>query len=92
MKILFDPAKSARNATERNLPFERAADFEFGTALVDVDERHDYGEVRYVALGFLGGRLHVLCFCKVPGGIRVISLRRANRREIKSYEQAREEK
>lgn len=91
MKIIFDPLKSARNAAERDLPFERAADFEFDTALIDVDGRRDYGEVRYVALGFLDGRLHVLCFCKVPGGIRAISLRRANRREIKSYEQAREE-
>lgn len=91
MKILFDPAKSARNAAERDLPFERVIDFEFDTALIDVDERRDYGEVRYVALGFLDGRLHVLCFCKAPGGIRVISLRRANKREMRSYEQASEE-
>lgn len=91
MKIVFDPAKSARNAAERDLPFARAVDFEFDTASIGVDERRDYGEVRYVALGFLDRRLHVLCFCKVSGGIRVISLRRANKREIKSYEQASEE-
>ena len=91
MRIIFDPAKSARNAAERDLPFERAEDFEFDAALIDADERRDYGEARYVALGFLDERLHVLCFCKVPGGIRVISLRRANKREIRNYEQACEE-
>jgi len=34
-------------------------------------------------------RLHVLCFTPVVNGIRVISFRKANKREIKDYEQAR---
>lgn len=49
--------------------------------------RHDYGETRYVALGQLQGRLHVLCFTETRDGIRVISFRKANEREVKRYAQ-----
>jgi uncharacterized protein len=86
MKITFDPAKSARNAAERGLPFEQVRGFDFGTAIIAVDDRHDYGEVRYVALGYLDARLHVLCFTETSTGIRVISFRKANFREVKRYE------
>ena len=61
MRIEFDPAKNLRNASERGLGLERAADFDFGTALVWQDTRKSYPEVRYIALGFLDARLHVLC-------------------------------
>jgi uncharacterized DUF497 family protein len=87
-KIEFDPLKSARNAQERGLPFERAADFEWEAAMVAADTRREYGEARLVATGFLDGRLHVLCFIRIADGIRVISLRRANAREVLEYEQA----
>ena len=89
MRIEFDPAKNLRNASERGLGLERAADFDFGTALVWQDTRKSYPEVRYVALGFLDARLHVLCFTTVADGIRVISFRKANQREVKNYESTR---
>lgn len=88
MEITFDPAKNERNIRERGLSFERAADFDFGTALRLIDTRRDYGETRHVAFGYLGQRLHVLCFVATRAGIRVISFRRANRREIRRYENA----
>ena len=44
-----------------------------------------YGEVRYVALGRLRGRLHVLCFTETADGIRIISFRKANDREVKRH-------
>lgn len=87
-KIEFDPLKSARNAQERGLSFERAADFDWEDAVVIADVRREYGEPRLVATGFIDGRLHVLCFVRIAGGIRVISLRRANVREVLGYEQA----
>jgi uncharacterized DUF497 family protein len=89
MLIQFDEAKNARNVTERGLSFEQASEFDFNTALVATDDRKVYPEVRYVALGLLGERVHVLCFTSIEGGIRVISFRKANSREIKTYEQAR---
>lgn len=85
MRIHFDPVKNERNIRDRGLSFEAAANFDFETALVFVDERRDYGEVRYVALGLLDGRLHVLCFAEADDGIRVISFRKANSREVVRY-------
>ena len=88
MLIEFDPAKNERNIAERGLSFERAADFDFSSAIVGIDDRKTYPERRYVAVGFLDQRLHVLCFTPIESGIRVISFRKANRREVKAYEQA----
>lgn len=89
MKIEFDVLKNDRNIHERSLSFERAADFDFNTAIVQQDVRKPYPEVRFVALGFLDARLHVLCFTPMNDGIRVISFRKANPREIKNHEQTR---
>ena len=88
MQITFDPDKNERNIRERQLPFALASEFEFPTALVYVDARKDYGETRYVALGRLHERLHVLCFTETSDGIRVISFRKANDREVKRYAKA----
>jgi uncharacterized DUF497 family protein len=85
--IAFDPAKNTINIRERNLSFERVSDFNFDTAVIAQDERKLYPEARYVALGFLDQRLHVLCFTPIEGGIRVISFRKANPREVKHYAQ-----
>jgi uncharacterized protein len=82
VRILYDSAKNARNIRERGLSFDEAADFDFGSALFAGDARRDYGEVRYVALGLLRGRLCVLCFTETADGIRVISFRKANPREV----------
>lgn len=86
MEVAFDPAKNARNVRDRGLSFERAIDFDFATAGLAIDTRREYGEVRYVAVGYLDGRLHVLCFTETPFGIRVISFRKGNSREIQRYE------
>jgi uncharacterized DUF497 family protein len=77
VRIDFDPDKNLRNIRERGLSFERAAEFDFATATVEENIRKTYPEVRYVAVGFLGVRLHVMCFCPSETGIRVISFRKA---------------
>lgn len=87
LRISYDPIKSALNEVRRGLPFDRVKDFDFRRARVAIDDRRDYGEVRYVAIGPLDGRLHVLCFTETPQGLRVISLRRANQREIDRHAQ-----
>lgn len=87
MEIEFDPRKSELNTQQRGLPLSVAASFDFDTALYQVDDRHDYGETRFRALGMIGSRLHALVFTETPRGIRVISLRKANQREVKFYEQ-----
>jgi len=86
MKIDFDPKKSEKNANERGLPFEKAADFDWEDAIYAEDNRKEYSEQRFVAMGYLGARLHVICFTSIEGGVRIISFRKANLREVKRYE------
>jgi uncharacterized DUF497 family protein len=86
MVIDFDPAKNGANIVMRGLSFTRAAEFDFDTAIIKEDQRKPYLEIRYIAVGFLDARLHVLCFTPVANGIRVISFRKANTREVKHYE------
>jgi uncharacterized DUF497 family protein len=87
MEVSFDPAKNERNLLERGLSFELAAEIDFETALFLPDNRRDYGELRIRVLGRLQGRVHVLVFVETPKGIRVISFRKANAREVSIYEQ-----
>ena len=70
----------------RSLSFDRAVDFDWETAISYEDERVDYPETRIIALGFIGVRLHVICFTPIDGGVRIISFRKANRREVRYYE------
>jgi hypothetical protein len=86
MIIDFDPAKNAKNIRERGLSFERAAEFDFLSATYLHDDRQDYGELRQIAIGYLDGRLHFLCFVQTPDGIRVVSFRKANSREARKYD------
>lgn len=83
MKVEYDPAKNARNVRERGLSFERAAEFDFETANIWLEDRG--GETRRVAAGYLDGRLHILCYLRLPDAIRVISFRKANDREARKY-------
>ena len=85
MKISYDPVKNARNIRIRGLSFDDASNFDFETALIEIDNRIEYGETRYVALGKLAKRLHVLCFTETATGIRVISFRKANLREVNRH-------
>jgi uncharacterized DUF497 family protein len=87
MRIDFDPKKNEVNVRTRGLSFEKAASFDFDSAVVFEDVRHSYPEARFIALGFLDSRLHVMCFTPTEQGIRVISFRKANQREVRDYEQ-----
>lgn len=81
VEISYSPAKNERNIAERGLSFERAAGFDFEMAKFWQDLRKPYPEARFVAIGSLDDRLHVLVFSETARGIRVISFRKANPRE-----------
>jgi uncharacterized DUF497 family protein len=89
VEITFDPRKSERNLLERGIRFERVSEFEFGTAFYVPDTRKDYGEPRMRAIGFIEDTLHALVFTIRGSSLRVISLRRASRKERKRYAGAR---
>ena len=61
--------------------------FEWESAIETIDDRSDYNEERWVALGFIDNRLHVLIYSLRGNNIRLISLRKANNRERKYYEE-----
>lgn len=88
MDISFDPAKDARNIARRGLSFARAAEFDWAGATIIEDARFSYPERRFVAVGYLDRRLHVLCFTPIIDGVRVISFRKANAREARKYGKA----
>src|SRR3546814_2564797 len=62
MKIEVDPAKDEANIAKHGVSLRVAAGFDWDTAFEREDDRFDYGEVRFVALGLIGDRLHVLVF------------------------------
>lgn len=86
LEIEFDPVKSDRNLRERGIPFSLAAEFDWDSAIDDVSYR--YGEERRIATGLIRSRMYVLVYTQRAEALRVISLRRANKREVKRYEEA----
>lgn len=89
MNVTFDPAKDAANVAKHGVSLTEAAGFEWDTAVLWSDTRRDYGEARMVALGYIGLRISALVFvdrpAEQPTERRIISLRKANSREVKRY-------
>ena len=86
MFITYDLDKNQRNIKDRDLSFDQASELDWDNAWIYEDDRNNYEEVRYAAYSMLGKRLHFICFSETEEGIRVISFRKANRREVKRYE------
>ena len=62
LRVTYDAAKNVKNIRICGLSFELASEFHPEDSEITRDERHDYGEDRYVAFWKLNDRLHVLCF------------------------------
>jgi uncharacterized protein len=90
-RFIWDDRKRATNLCKHGIDFAIVDRFEFDTAVVTIDDRKDYGEVRYRAFGVIDDRLHVLVFTARGALTRVISLRRANEREREDYAEAQED-
>jgi len=82
----WDDDKNKANIARHRVAFDEAEQFDWEGALVAPDDRQDYGESRFVAIGYIDHRLHVLAFTERGDKVRVISLRKANKREVKRYE------
>jgi uncharacterized protein len=79
----FDPAKEANNLSKHGVSLTRWIDLDIKVAFVD--DRRDYGEIRYRAYGLIGGVAYYLAFTNRNGNVRPISLRRAHMKEIRRY-------
>ena len=85
MPLIFDSKKDLQNRLKHGVSLVEAEAFEWETALLREDRRQDYGERRYEAVGYIGLRLFVLVFCMRGDDVRIISLRKANGREVARY-------
>jgi len=87
MHIECDPAKDAVNQEKHGVSLALAGGLEWEAALVWIDDRFEYDETRMIALAPRAGTLYYVAFVDRGNARRVISLRRANRREVKHYVQ-----
>ncbi len=87
MKYEWDENKRAANLAKHDVDFINAENFDWSLAIETIDDRFNYGEVRWTALGLIGNRLHVLNYTVRGENIRLISLRKANKREREYYEE-----
>lgn len=85
MSIEFDPAKRKITLDTRGLDMARADEVFAGATLTVEDDRKDYGEDRFITIGFLDGRMVVLVWTPRNDTPRIISMRRANEREQALY-------
>jgi len=88
VKIEFDPDKDDINRAKHGISLAVAADMDLAAALIEPDQRHPYGEARFQAIGPIAGRLHLLIFTMRGDTVRAISMRKANARERKRYDQS----
>ena len=89
MNVTFDPAKDAENLAKHGFSLVDAMGFEWDAAVMWLDNRRDYGEPRMVGLVPFNDRLFCVVFVdrppEQPTERRIISLRKANNREVKRY-------
>jgi uncharacterized DUF497 family protein len=85
MEIVFDPAKDALNRAKHGISLAEASRLDWETALFWADTRQNYGEERQAALAVLEDRVYFVVFVERADGRRIISLRKANVREVRYY-------
>jgi hypothetical protein len=85
LQIEFDPNKDTANQVKHGVSLATAGDLDWESALVWMDCRFVYNETRMIALVPLAEILYYVAFVERNGTRRIISLRRANRREVKRY-------
>lgn len=88
MRITFDAVKRDKTLIERGLDFARAREIFEGLTITMPDQRQEYGEARFITAGWLDERIVIVVW--TPRGLarRIISMRKANEREIARYGQS----
>lgn len=81
----WNEAKRKANLAKHGVDFADITRFDWSRADVMPDARKDYAEPRFIGYGRLAGQLWVVVFTDRGPIRRIISLRRANRREQAAY-------
>ena len=87
MSIEFDPAKDKANRAAHGVSLAFAEKLDWDAVLVWIDDRFEYDELRMLALAPETAILYYVAFVERGESRRIISLRRATRREVKYYVQ-----
>jgi uncharacterized protein len=82
----WDKAKNRSNFAKHGLDFGDAEQVFAGPCVTFQDGRFDYGEERLITLGLLDGRVVIIAHAPRGEATRIISMRKANRREQKIYQ------
>lgn len=85
MKIDFSEEKNIINWRKHNISLADANMLEWDTLLCIPDDRQDYGEERFIGYALIGARLYCVVFTDRANVRRIISLRKANKREVMRY-------
>jgi uncharacterized DUF497 family protein len=85
VRIEFDPAQDASNRAKHGVSLALARELDWDAALVWVDDRYAYDELRLIALAPKINILYYVAFVERGNRRRIISLRPATRREAKYY-------
>ena len=88
MKVEWDDKKRSNALAERGLDFADVAGVDWASAFTVEDTRLDYAEARFVTMAPINNRLCVFAWFQRDEALRVISLRKANKRERNKYEKA----
>jgi len=89
MEIIFDTTKDQANIAKHGMSLADASKLDWRTVITVIDDRKEYGEVREVGFGLIDTRVYCVVFTRRGDALRIISFRKANRREINDYVQAR---
>ena len=81
----WDENKRQANLAKHGVDFTTMVGFDWATAEKQVDDRRDYGELRMAATGRIGQRLYFVVFAERDPIVRIISLRKANKREERKW-------
>jgi len=85
LKYIFDPLKDQINILKHGVSLSEAFKFEWDSSISWPDHRLNYGENRILGLGYIGNRLFFIVFVDRDQQRRIISLRKANQREVRRY-------
>lgn len=85
MKLMFDPNKDLSNQQKHGVSLAQAEHLEWELLWALQDARQDYGETRWIGYAPIGNRVYCVVYTDRGDSRRIVSLRKANQREVKRY-------
>ena len=81
----WDDTKRQANLARHGVDFADIEQFQWDSAITELDDRYDYGEAREIGLGLIGDRVYYVAYTRSGEAARIISLRKANGREVRKW-------